>query len=128
MTDTRRRLSHWGPWMIVAYLGLVGATVALYHLSSTTVKREAIHESMVARCISSRPQLRRISTHLKGVNMLSDVLVTNTEAVLASTPKNDPQRATRAANLARIKQAQKDIAAVKGLPVPTVAQCRAQKP
>lgn len=123
-TAVRRYLTHWGPWMVIAYLGLVSVTVAGFVVSGRTVKKQATREAAVQRCLASRPTLRAVSQHIKGVNSLAQVFVTNAGAVVASTPRSDPAFKTRVANLARAQKALKDISAVQGFPVPTIAQCR----
>ncbi len=128
MNRAREALSHWGPWMVLAYLGLVAVVAFGFSLYAKTLKRDTARQAAVARCLTSRPQLERISKHLHGVNLLADVLVTNTRASVTATPLSDPQRRSRLANLHRIEQARSDIAAVDRLPVPTVAQCQATQP
>jgi len=124
----REALRHWGPWMVLAYLGLVAVVAFGFSLYARTINRDAARQAAVARCFASRPQLQRISRHLHGVNLLADVLVTNTRASVEATPPGDPQRRSRLANLHRIEQAHDDIAAIDSLPVPTVAQCNASQP
>lgn len=128
MERARVALSHWGPWMFLAYVGLVAAVVAGFVINSNNLKRDAARDAAVARCLTSRPQLLRISRHLHGVTELADVLVTNSTAALEATPRSDPQYEPRLANLRRLVAAQSDIHAVRELPVPTVAQCKATKP
>lgn len=130
--NVRALLSHWGPWMVVAYVGLVGVVVYGYTLNARTLRDEAIREaesmsakdSAVARCLASRPILARFSTHVKGVNDLSHAIVQNSAAIIRTTPTSDPQYRVRVANLKRLVRANDKITAIDRLAVPTVAECR----
>ena len=128
MRRVREALSHWGPWIVLAYVGLVAVTVTGFTLNAHTVKQVTLEQASVARCLTSRPQLARISTHLRGVNQLARVLVMNNRATVDATPASDPQRPTRVRNLHRLEVAQRDIAAIESLHVPSVAECHAVKP
>ena len=129
MKDSIRvRLSHWGPWMIVAYAGLGALIVALFVVNSNTIKSDAAKAAAVSRCLSSRPTLLKFQKHIQGVYELSTVLDTNSRNVLAETPKNDPQYHVRKANLARLLKAHQKIGALPTFHVPTKAECKAAKP
>lgn len=134
-------LSHFAPWMVIAYFGLASVTVFVLFLSARiaqdearTARIQAVREAeqraakdaAVARCLSSRPQLRRISQHVAGVNEGFTILVLNSSAVLSQTPRSDPQYAIRRANLHRLIRAREKVLAIKAFPVPTVAQCKSQ--
>jgi len=114
--------------MVLAYLGLVAVVAFGFSLYARTVKRDTARQAAVARCLASRPQIQRISKHLHGVNLLADVLVTNSRASAEATLPGDPQRLSRLANLHRLEQARSDIAAIDSLPVPSVARCNAAQP
>lgn len=134
MSETRVRqvLNHWMPWMVIAYIGLVGVVVYGYTLNARTLRDEAIrqaelsaaHEAAVARCLGSRPQLMRVTRFVEGENDLAETLVQNSAAALEATPGDDPQYATRKANLVRLIRARENVKAIASFPVPTVAQCR----
>lgn len=118
--------------MVIAYLGLVSITVSGFVISGQTVKKDATRKAAAAtrkaavqNCLASRPTRRAFSTHLKGVNSLAEVFVTNAQALLNATSPTDPEFRVRIANLGRAERARKDIAAVRDFPVPTKAQCRA---
>ena len=64
---------------------------------------------------------------LDGVNELADILVKNSQAVIAATPADDPQLAVRRANLERIERARAKIHAVRSFPPPTVHNCAARR-
>lgn len=118
-------LSHWGPWICVAYLGLVLAGTSLYRLNQQTVKRDAARQSAIANCLTNRPLAQKFSRHVEGVNDLARVLVENSAHVLAATPKDDPQYMVRKTNLSRLIFARKKVEALPNIHVPTVAECRA---
>lgn len=126
--------SHWAPWMVIAYLGLTFTVAAAFTLNSRTLRDEAIREAeaqsakdaAVARCLASRPQTRRISKHVLGVNQAFTVLVQNSAAILAQTPKTDPTYKVRRANLHRLVKARENVKAITSFPVPTVAECRSR--
>lgn len=128
MRQTLRVFNHWGPWMVIAYFGIVAVIVTLFTLNSNTIKQDAAHQATVARCLSSRPTLLRFQTHIKGVGELAHVLVTNSRKLLEETPRSDPQHAVRKANLHRIAKARKKIDALPTFHVPSVAECKRAKP
>lgn len=121
---TRRFLSHWGPWMAVAYMALVAITVLGFVWNGTTVKQDAVNKAQTERCISTRPTLLQVSRGFSGVKQVAKILVLNSAALVASTPVGDPQRAVRVANLRRIIYAREEVAALPDFPVPTVDQCK----
>lgn len=138
----RELFSHFAPWMIVAYIGLAAMTLAGWNLSARiaqdeaqTARIQAVREAetraakdaAIARCLSSRPQLRRVSEFVGGVNDGFTILVLNSAAVLNQTPRSDPQYQIRKANLHRLIRAREKVLAIKAFPVPTVAQCKAQR-
>lgn len=130
---SRRILRHWVFWAFIFALAIIALTAYSYTINARTLRDEAIRtaetqsakDAAVARCLTSRPQLMRISRHVSGVNDLAAILVVNSGKVLEATPSSDPQYAIRVANLRRLIRAQHKIAAVNAFPVPTVAQCRA---
>lgn len=134
----RRRLDKPDVWTVIAYFGLAAVVVGLFFVNQQTQKTvshqardEAIRVAQIkgsaaanyTACIKSIPELRKISTHLAGVNQLADVLVTNGEAVLEATPRSDPQYPIRHANLVRLLRSREKIGAVRALPVPTRTDC-----
>lgn len=136
---TRELFSHFAPWMIVAYIGLAAVTLAGWNLSARiardearTARIQAIREAenqaaktaAVERCLTSRPQLERISQHVSGVNEGFTILVLNAAAVLNQTPRSDPLYELRQANLKRLIQAREKVLAIKAFPVPTVDECK----
>lgn len=124
----RSALSHWGPWMIVAYFGIVAVIVALFFVNSNTIKEDAARSAATSRCLSSRPTLLKFQTHIRGVSELAHVLVTNSRKLLEQTPRRDPDHAVRKANLRRITAARRKINALPTFHVPTVAECNKAKP
>lgn len=125
---TLKFFSHWGPWMVIAYFGIVAVIVALFTLNSQTIKEDAAQAAASSRCIASRPTLLKFRDHIQGVNEFAHVLAVNSRNVLAQTPRDDPQYAVRQANLARILKANRKIAALPTFHVPSVAECNAVKP
>lgn len=115
--------SHWGPWMVIAYFGIVAVIVALFTLNSQTIKRDAAQEATVARCISSRPTLLRFQTHVRGVGELAQVLVHNSRYRLRNLPDGDPEKKIARANLHRLARAERKVAALPTVHVPTRAEC-----
>lgn len=84
-------------------------------------------QSAYEACLQSRPQIKRASLHVLGVNELASTLIENNAALLHSTQRTDPQYATRRANLARLQKAARKIAAVKSFPVPSLDECKARR-
>jgi hypothetical protein len=109
--------------MILAYAGLAAMVALAFTLYARTVKQQALKQAEISRCLASRPQLQHISVHLRGVNLLARVLVQNSEAALRETSRTDPQWSVRVGNLRRLEAAERDIAAVQSLPVPSREQC-----
>jgi hypothetical protein len=121
---TQRFLTHWGIWMVIAYMALVAITVTGFVWNGTVVKKDAVNKAQLDRCISTRPTLQQVSRGFKGVKTVAKILVLNSAALVDSTPASDPQRPVRVANLRRIILAREEVAALPDFPVPTVAQCR----
>jgi hypothetical protein len=77
--------------------------------NARTIRDEAVRaaetraaaDAAVARCMTSRPQLQRVSRHVLGVNEFAAVLVENSARTLEATPRSDPQYAVRKTNLHR---------------------------
>lgn len=138
----RNHLDDFNFWIGIAYFGLVLVVIALFFLNERTAhteakaaaERAAIASRLLSEaeatyqgCVSSIPQLRRISQHISGVNEGFDTMVANARALVESTPKSDPQYPVRLANLLRISSAQQDVAAIRELHVPTVKECAARR-
>jgi hypothetical protein len=121
---TQRFLSHWGIWMAIAYIALAAITITGFVWNSRTVKKEAVTRAAIDRCLAQRPILKNFSEHVKGVNQLANILVQNSQALIAQTRPSDPQYLVRVANLERLERARNKVAALKSLPVQTEAQCR----
>lgn len=134
----RQRLDHWPVWMGIAFFGLVAVSVWVMTVQQHTARVQAaqarndairIAEARAAansayqRCIGSIAPTMRVSTHVAGVNEAFGVLLRNSRATLAATPRSDPQRAVRAANLERLEAAVRKVAAIKSFPAPTRAEC-----
>lgn len=129
---TRRFFEPSRPWNIM-FLIAIGVIVGYgWMINSRTIRDEAIRASeaqsaktaAVARCVESRPLLRKFSRHVRGVNEFTLTIVGNSEAVLEQTPRSDPQHDVRSANLRRLINARNKIAALPGFPVPTLSECR----
>lgn len=114
----------WKPWIGFCIIGLFILGGWIGSLNNSALKRDSFHSAEVARCMASRPVLQKFSTHVKGVNRVTKILVVNSAALLEQTPKSDPQHDVRKANLIRLIYAREDVKALPGLPVPTRAQCR----
>lgn len=120
------------PWIVLFIIG-IGVLIGYgWTTNARTVRDEAVRtaetrariDAAVARCMTSRPQLKRVSEHVLGVNQFAAVLVENSARTLAATPRSDPQYAVRKENLHRLIEARKKIKAVRGFHVPSVAECR----
>lgn len=117
--------------MGIAYFGLVVTLVGLYVVFGRTVRADALRAaerkaeivSTYERCVASIPELRKISTHVTGVNDAFAVLLHNSANILAATPRDDPQYRVRSQNYVRLKDAYKKVATVSSFPVPTRAEC-----
>jgi hypothetical protein len=118
----------WRVWFVVALAGVILALILGYYNLQRTIRDEgAREEAAYVSCVQSIPILKAISIHFRGVNDVAGeggVLVRNSEAVVAATPRSDPQYAIRKANLERILRAARRVAAIKSLPAPTKAECR----
>lgn len=138
----RIMLDNWRFWMGVAYIALACLVVALFFINARTTssaahvaRDEAIRVAQVkaaaaasyTACLKSIPALTAITTHLRGVNELAQVLLMNNKSALAITPRSDPLWKIRHASVARLRAARDQIAAVRNLPIPTRAQCRASR-
>lgn len=114
-------------WLVVAYFGIAALVVGLWfvsiRISHEQTKRAAADEARTEACIHSIPQIRRFDEHVRGVNQLADVLVQNSAALTAATPKSDPTYRTRKENLTRMIDAQAKIAELAEVSVPTVSDC-----
>lgn len=115
--------SHWGPWMVLAYVIIVVFGLVGYKEHEGTLKRDTVRAADIDRCKEQRPLLLRFRKHVKGVNALANTLVLNSQAVVDATPRGDPQLEVRRTNRDRIEDARDQIAALRGFPVPTVAEC-----
>lgn len=123
--------SHFAPWMVIAYVAVVFLGSAAYVVNARTLRDEAVRvaetraakDAAVARCLSSRPQLQRVSKHVRGVNEFAVTVVENSARVLDATPRSDPQYQVRRTNLISLIKAREKIKAVSGFHVPTVADC-----
>jgi hypothetical protein len=120
------------PWIVLFIIG-IGVLIGYgWTTNARTIRDEAVRaaetraaaDAAVARCMTSRPQLQRVSRHVLGVNEFAAVLVENSARTLEATPRSDPQYAVRKTNLLRLIQARKKIKAVSGFHVPSVAECR----
>lgn len=124
--------SHWSFWVGIAYFGLALTVTWLYFVNSRTLQQQAIRtaelratkSAAVERCLTSRPQLRRVSRFVKGVNEFALVIVQNSGRTLEQTPVSDPEYAIRKANLRRLIIARENIGSVKGFHVPSVRECK----
>lgn len=129
-------------WLVVFGLAVSGLAIWAYintqsiaNAQARQTRDEAIKaaqiqssaQSAYQSCIQSRPELRRLSLHVAGVNEMAETLVENSRAVAESTPTYDPQYAVRVANLHRLERAARKIAAIKSLPAPSLAECRARR-
>lgn len=138
---TREFLSHFAPWMVVAYIGLAAVTVAGWNLSARIAQDEArtariaavreaedqaAKDATVARCLASREPTRRVSRHVQGVNEFTGIVVQNAAAIIRTTPRSDPQYRVRRANLLRLIRAREKVLAVSSFPVPSVRECRSR--
>lgn len=120
-----------GPWLVVAYVVIIVGGLYYNHDRSGASRRQAVAEakvqavraSEVQRCLASRPVLKDLSKHLRGVGALARVAVLNGVAAVSATPADDPQLVTRRENLARSIIARSDIDALPDIRVPTKAQC-----
>lgn len=120
-----------GPWLVIAYVALALGGLFYFHDRSDSTRRSAVAEAKVQavqaseeqRCLASRPVLKNLSKHLRGVGVLARVAVLNGVAAVNATPVTDPQLETRRKNLRRSILARWDIDALPDIQVPTVAQC-----
>lgn len=117
-------------WIVVLLLGL-GALVAAGGYTVARIARdEAVRRSEVnariAQCLASRKLIRELDEHVAGVTYFTSVQVRNAAMQLEATPRGTAIYAVRFENLARLSHAQKKVAALRGLPVPTPQQCRNQ--
>lgn len=138
----REFLNSWQLWMGIAWLGIVAVVVGLIIVRNTAltaqaeIQREASlhHAEVVATgnaaynsCVQSIPTLRRISTHLLGVNEIARAAVENARAIAVATPRSDPEYGVRHRNYERIRAATAKVAAVQKLPVPNRDDCSARR-
>lgn len=138
----REALDSWRFWFTV--LAVVIAALVLWSIVNTaeissTQARQARDDAVKAaqiqaqaqaayqQCVQSRPELQKLSLHVRGVNDLASVLEENAIAALKATARTDPQYLVRIANTQRIIKAAAKIAAVESFPIPTLKQCRARR-
>lgn len=140
-------------WATILLAAIVAIVVWLVMLTSSVARTEASQaadravaaervrsnaNAVYQQCLGSIVPLKKISTHLRGVNDLAaaasdltDTLLVNSGAAVAATPRSDPYYKQRAGNLTRLERAAAKfraaaakIAAVEELPVPTKKDCR----
>lgn len=119
-------------WIGVAYVILAIFAGWIYYEGNRTTRETTIRQARAAAdvsarksdCLRSIPQIERINAFLDGVGILATVLETNSIALLAVTPKDDPQYVTLKANLGRLAVATKAIEEIT-FPVPTKKRCEA---
>lgn len=125
-------LVSWQLWFTIAMAGGFSAlALGYYNLNRTQHDENSRQTASYVSCVQSIPVLKAISTHFKGTNEVigvgndgkGGILVHNSKAIVEATPEGDPQLQTRKDNLARLKAGAKDVGAIRGLPVPTKAQC-----
>lgn len=124
-----RTIDQWKFWVtllvVVVGFGLVWMFVITQRLTREQATREARIEADYRSCINSIPSLKKISEHVLGVNHLAEAIAMNNAVALQHSAPAD--RAFRAANLARVQRARKEIAAVRGFPTPTQRSCEQQR-
>jgi hypothetical protein len=121
-------------WVGIAYFVATGIVIGLLFTYKKTVREDAVRsaarsatmQATLAQCRASQPTLSGIELFLSGVQDSAAVNVLNAAAVVAATPKYDPQYRVRVKNLARVRTAQKKIAAAPEILPPTNAQCAAR--
>lgn len=140
--EPRRRILRvidgWKFWMVVAYLALAALSIFLYANARTssdalarTVRDETVHQAerqaarnaAVARCLSSRPALRKINGFVAAVRQLHEVIDENSRTVLQATPRSDPTYQARRRAYVRVHETLPAIETLR-FPVPTEAECR----
>jgi len=117
------------PWLVLAFALIFGVyyLALMVNARAYTKKAEsAKRQAAITQCLKSRPLIRNLSIHIKGVNELAEVLVQNGTAVVKTTSRFDPQYEVRKKNLIRLRKAQRGVAALTSVPTPTVKQCRKQ--
>lgn len=113
----RKTLTDWPFYTAVAYFGLVAVVIWSISINSHTSRTQA-HQaadesgrqaeivananSQYNACISSIPIAKKINNFIFGTQSLAHIFKLNTKAALDSTPKTDPQRATRLDNYNRV--------------------------
>lgn len=138
----RDRLDSNKLWRAVPYVGIVILFLWLAYVQQSQTrdlanqaKREAVKiaeqrsaaNAAYGRCVDSIVPTARISTHVAGVNEAFVVILESSLRTLAVTPRSDPLYRVRVANVRKLAAAIRRVAAVKGFPVPTLADCKARR-
>lgn len=136
--QARHRLDNWKLWVGIAYFGLSAVVVALFFINQNTqgavahqARDEATHHAEIVanatsqyhQCLTSIPVFGQINNFIDGVREVEETLVVNSAAVVASTPRMDPEYKTRVENLQRLRDSSAAAAHVK-FPVPTTDSCK----
>ncbi len=129
LSDRLLRFLTPSPFWIVVFLLGIGALAGWGGYEYARVARdEAVRaadgRARVVDCLSSRGLIHKFDLHVEGVNEFARTQVVNARAQLAVTPHSSRMYRVRRANLNRLIRAQRNVAALKAIPVPTKAQCR----
>jgi hypothetical protein len=134
-----RRLDNWRFWMLIAYIGLCGFGLALWHdnqktnataqknnllLSERRADITANAESQYQQCVKSIPTLVRVNRFLHAVEDVHLTLLQNSRRTHAVTPPGSPIYKAQIKNIQKLKQDTEAVRHVR-FPVPTMAKCKA---
>ncbi len=132
-----RQLDRWRLSIIVTYFAGFIILVFLISLSAKVNKQEAERKVQIAktsattqanydRCIASITSRSQINAYADGAETVANVLLANSRALHAATPRESPMFRVQAANIVRLERAI-NLTAGRRLPVPTVAECKARR-
>lgn len=116
-------LSHFAPWVVIAYFGLVLIGFLGLRLNGQAVKRQTLSQTAVRQCLASRKPLRDFKKHVEGVDEFAVRLIDLNAYRIAHMNPADPEYGPLRDKLAQAVRAREKIAAFNTIHVPTVEEC-----